>query len=449
MRKLTLLVIVILLVSSFVGPSFAQDGGTIADIAATNPDLGTLMLAISAADPSVAATLAGDGEYTVFAPTNEAFTTALEKLGVDAATVLGDTELLTSILLYHVVEGTVMYEDALGLDKAKVTTLEGEDLSVSVLDEFVGVNQANVIETDIVASNGVIHIIDDVLVPPSVLYGLVADATDLGTEDNPLTLLFIPSENAQEVQAGADELTSLLSEATGFVIDARVATDYAAAIEAMCGGEAEIGALNTFGYVLASGRGCANVGVVSVRFGTSFYAGQIVARADSGIESLEDITTDTVFCRPDPLSTSGWIIPSIAMRAAGIDVDTLSENVIDAGGHDGVVNAIYSGECQAGATFVDARSQVEDEHPDVRDVVLVIAESAPIPNDTLSFSSDVPYAMQLLLVDGLLNIANDEANVALLEQVYNWTSLARASDAFFDDFREQLDAAGVDVENLQ
>lgn len=432
-----------------IAPGFAQDGGdqTIAEIAAGNDDFSTLMLGVGAADPAIAEALGGEGELTVFAPTNEAFTATFGKLGLSPEDVLSNQELLNTVLLYHVVDGAVMAEDVLALGDAEVDTLvEGEVLNVRVADGNVTVNQANVIDVDIEASNGVIHVIDEVLIPEGVLYSLIEDL-ELGTEDDPITLLFIPSEDAQSVTAGADDLAALLSEETGFTIEASVSTDYAAAIEALCGEEAEIGALNTFGYILASQRDCATVGVVSVRFGTNFYAGQIIVPAGSDIASLEDITPEITFCRPDPLSTSGWIVPSIAMRAAGINIDEL--NVVDAGGHDGVVAGVYNGECDAGATYVDARDTIEDDNPDVFEQVAVIGESAPIPNDTLSYGNHVPYAMQLILTEALLEIAADEANAELLDAVYSWDALQRASDAFFNDFREQLDAAGVDVEELQ
>lgn len=445
MRKFMLLGLVLAL-AALVAPGYAQDQ-TIAEIAAGNEDFSTLMAAVEAADPSVAEALSSEGELTVFAPTNDAFAATFEALGLDAETVLGDQELVTAILTYHVLGMPVMAEDAIALAPANVETLQGEELSVRLSGESVTVENATVVATDLEASNGVIHVIDQVIVPPSILQALVADATDLGTEDDPLTLLFIPSEDAQEVASGADELAELIEAESGFSVDASVSTDYAAAIEALCGEEAEIGALNTFGYILASQRGCAEVGVVSVRFGSSFYGGQIVVPADSEIQSLEDITTDTVFCRPDPLSTSGWIVPSIAMRAAGVDVDNL--NVVDAGGHDGVISGVYNGECDAGASFVDARGNIEEENPDVFEQVIVIGESAPIPNDTLSFRPGVPEAMQILLVETLLDIAADEANAELLDQVYSWSGLARATDAFFDDFREQLDAAGLNIEELQ
>jgi phosphonate transport system substrate-binding protein len=269
---------------------------------------------------------------------------------------------------------------------------------------------------------------------------------DLGSEDNPIVVLFVPSEDAEEIQSGVDELVALIVEETGFSIEASVATDYAAAIEAMCGAEAHFGALATFSYILASARGCADVGLVSVRFGSPFYQGQVVTRADTGIEDYADLA-GTVFCRPDPLSTSGWIIPSIAMQANGVDLDSLE--VVEAGGHDGTITAVYNGECDAGATFVDARSSVEDDLPDVNDVVIVIAESPEIPNDALAFSPVMSEETREAFTEALLAIAEDEDNAELLNEVYNWNSLTEADDTFFDDFRQSLDAAGIDVEDLQ
>jgi len=453
MRKLLIGLVSMLLVAAFIAPTFAQDG-TIADVAAENTDFQTLLTAVGLADPAVAAALADpDAELTLFAPTNDAFTVTLQELGLSVVDVAGNPEAVTQILLYHVVEGVVMAEDVVGLDGEEVETLQGESVSISVDGDTVMVNGATVLETDIEASNGVIHSIDRVLVPEAVLMALAGGAEapaveideTLGTDENPIVLLFIPSENSQEVQAGADDLASALEEITGLEIEASVSTNYAAAIEALCSQEAEIAALNTFGYILASQRNCATVGVVSTRFGSAYYAGQIITQADSGIESYADLA-GTTFCRPDELSTSGWIIPSIALRANGVDLDSL--DIIDAGGHDGVVQAVYSGECDAGATFEDARTQVEADLEDVMEKVVVIDVSAPIPNDTLSFGNHLAPETQQAIVDALLEIAGDEEKLALLGAVYNWGGLIEAEDAFFDDFREQLDAAGVDIEDL-
>lgn len=118
----------------------------------------TLITAIKAAGLTEA--LNGEGPFTVFAPTDEAFA-KLPKGTVEA--LLNDKEKLTAILTYHVVDGFVKANDVVGLDKA--TTLNGKTVSIKVENEKVMVGNAMVVATDILCSNGVIHIIDTVLLP--------------------------------------------------------------------------------------------------------------------------------------------------------------------------------------------------------------------------------------------------------------------------------------------
>ena len=104
-------------------------------------------------------TLKGSGPYTVFAPTDAAFA----KIPADQLNaLLADKAMLTKVLTYHVVPGTVMAKD---VKPGMVKTVEGQDLTIAMNDQGVQVNQANVIMTDIVASNGVIHVIDSVVLP--------------------------------------------------------------------------------------------------------------------------------------------------------------------------------------------------------------------------------------------------------------------------------------------
>jgi len=266
----------------------------------------------------------------------------------------------------------------------------------------------------------------------------------LGSEENPFIFSFVPSDDANTVLTAATGITDALSAATGLTITAEVPTTFVASIEAMCAGEAHAGALNTFSYVVASERGCADVALISLRFGSPTYAGQIIVRADSGITSIEDLAGKT-FCRPDEFSTSGWIIPMITMRAAGLDPDTDLAEIVDAGGHSGVVRAVYDGDCDAGATFVDARNNIAEESPDVNEVVVVLATSDPIPNDTIAFHPDVPEEVRTAIVEAFLAMAADETTMAVLEELYSWGGLDEVDDTFYDPFRQLLDAAGVDV----
>ncbi|MFM7088362.1 MAG: fasciclin domain-containing protein [Candidatus Paceibacterota bacterium] len=117
----------------------------------------TLVTAVKAA--GLVETLSSPGPFTVFAPTDEAFS-KLPKETLDA--VLADKEKLTAILTYHVVSGKVMASDVINLKEA--ATVQGGKLTIDISDG-VKINNANVIKTDIETSNGVIHVIDTVLLP--------------------------------------------------------------------------------------------------------------------------------------------------------------------------------------------------------------------------------------------------------------------------------------------
>lgn len=140
----------------------ADEGpGTIVDIAVGAGNFTTLAAAVSAA--GLVETLQGDGPFTVFAPTDEAFA-ALPEGAIEA--LLADPEgALTQILLYHVVAGKVMSTDL--SDGMMADTVQGSPITISIADGAVKVNDAQVIVADIEASNGVIHVIDAVILPPS------------------------------------------------------------------------------------------------------------------------------------------------------------------------------------------------------------------------------------------------------------------------------------------
>ena len=134
----------------------------IVDTAVNNPDFSTLVAAVTAAD--LVDTLADpEGDFTVFAPTDAAFDALPEGT---VAGLLEDIPALTDILLYHVVAGSVFAETVVTLDAA--TTLNGADVTIEVTDEGVVLNgSVNVVVTDIACTNGVIHVIDAVLLPPT------------------------------------------------------------------------------------------------------------------------------------------------------------------------------------------------------------------------------------------------------------------------------------------
>ena len=140
----------------------AAEGDTIVDVATANGSFTTLVAALQAAD--LAETLSEAGPYTVFAPTDEAFA-ALPEGVLDKLLLPENKEVLTQILTYHVADGSVTSAD---LETGAVPTLEGTDVDVVVGGDAVTVGNATVEQPDVIASNGVIHVIDAVLIPEGV-----------------------------------------------------------------------------------------------------------------------------------------------------------------------------------------------------------------------------------------------------------------------------------------
>lgn len=221
------LCVLVLLVSSLV-PLKAQED--IVDVAAGAGVFNTLLTAVGAAN--LEATLRSDGPFTVFAPTDDAFA------AVPAETLnalLADTDALTQVLLYHVVVGAaVPASDVVGL--TEVETANGQSLPITIDGSTVRVGDATVVQTDVQASNGIIHVIDTVLIPPADLADIVDTAVGAGIfntlvtavgaanleatlrSDGPFTVFAptddafaaVPAETLNALLADPDALTQVL-----------------------------------------------------------------------------------------------------------------------------------------------------------------------------------------------------------------------------------------------
>lgn len=135
-----------------------EETKNIVEVASANPDFSTLVTAVKAA--GLVETLSGTGPFTVFAPTNAAF----EKLPAGTLeSLLANPDQLKKVLTYHVVSGKVTADQVVELTEA--TTVQGQKVKISVNNGSVKVNDSNVTSTDIMTSNGVIHVIDTVLLP--------------------------------------------------------------------------------------------------------------------------------------------------------------------------------------------------------------------------------------------------------------------------------------------
>ena len=168
LKKMAVLSLAALVLSSSAASAQMADHSamkndkTIVDVAVANGSFTTLVAALKAAD--LVGALSGKGPFTVFAPTDAAFA-KLPAGTVDA--LLKDKKKLASILTYHVVSGKVMAADVIKSSGAKPATLNGAALDITVKSGKVYVNGAQVTTADVTGSNGVIHVIDAVVLPPA------------------------------------------------------------------------------------------------------------------------------------------------------------------------------------------------------------------------------------------------------------------------------------------
>ena len=273
---------------------------------------------------------------------------------------------------------------------------------------------------------------------------------ELGLEEYPVVWAFVSSVEIEIVTASAEKIVELLNRETGLFFDIYIASDYEGVIEALSSDppKAHIASLPTFTYILAADRGIVEAALVSVRFGQAVYNGQLIVHAGSGIRKIQQLEGRT-FARPDPLSTSGWLMPMLTMRSAGLNPEQDLADIVDTGSHEAVVEAVYNGEVDAGSTYMDARDRLLAVYPDVKDAVVVMDVTQDIPNDGIQFVPSMPEEMKNKIVEALLAIADTEEGKEAFFMAYEREALEKHDDTFYDSFREVLKASGLGIDALR
>jgi phosphonate transport system substrate-binding protein len=320
---------------------------------------------------------------------------------------------------------------------------------------------------------------------------LVAAQDELGSEANPIQVYFVPSVEAQTITTGGEVMAAALKEATGLNFEVFVPTSYAATVEAMCAAPASsIGFIPAAGYVIANNRCGVDVAAAAVRNGWNVYWTEYIVRRDSPIYTFGDLAGKS-WAFPDSGSTSGFIVPSVELQAAGIEPG----EQVEAGGHNQVVQAVYSGEADFGTTFysppivpgaawqigdlaepfdltvdeshvdtegdttrlyvgdiriLDARANIRDTAPDVVDQVRILRLSSAIPNDTLSFGGEFPEETRQQIIDALFAFAQTDGWAASIgnEDFYGWSGLAPITDEAYDPVRQRFEILGLTEEDI-
>jgi phosphonate transport system substrate-binding protein len=310
----------------------------------------------------------------------------------------------------------------------------------------------------------------------------------LGTEENPIQILFVPSVDVDFMIASGELIEQAIFAASGLYVEVSVPTSYAATIEEMCASpDNTIGFIPAMGYALANELCGVQPGLASVRYGWNVYWTEFLVARDSDYQTLEDLEGAS-WGIPSYTSTSGYLFPSAQLGALGVTPGELTET----GGHSGSVKAVYNGEVDFATAYfsapllpegtwtretppdvpddlvadcavneegqmwcgdyrvLDARTTIAEEAPDVIEKVRILALSDDIPNDTMSFSPDFPDALREIIIQAMTAYVGSEACDATLcnEQFYDWTGVAPIFDESFDGIRNLMEAQGISLENI-
>ncbi|MBT3314685.1 MAG: transporter substrate-binding domain-containing protein [Anaerolineae bacterium] len=335
----------------------------------------------------------------------------------------------------------------------------------------------------------------------NVTYDDLFPPEPIGSEGHPIKVLFVPSTEVEVIVTGGQLMADALHEGTGLYFEVIVPTSYAATIEEMCASpEDTMAFIPGLGYALASQLCGIDVEFKAVRYGFPVYWAQYIVARDSEYQTLEDLEGAT-WGYTDASSTSGYMVPTVELANAGVTVG----EAVETGGHNQAVKAVYNGEVDFATTYfsvplspdagggpwwsyedylagnvgedqydipddvidscalnddgklfcgewrpLDARPNIREEAPDVIQKVRILAVSAEVPNDTLSFGPDFPADLRTQIADALLAFAETETWAESIgnNDFYGWSGIIPATDAEYDMVRNMVEAVGLSLEGL-
>ncbi|OWR28156.1 phosphonate-binding protein [Saccharibacillus sp. O23] len=272
-----------------------------------------------------------------------------------------------------------------------------------------------------------------------------------------LNVQFVPSQNADTLEAKAKPLEKLLGDKLGIPVHVSVSPNYNTIIEAMTAKQVDVGFLPPNAYVLAHDvRKSADLLLQAQRYGVDeatgqpteekvdFYRSLILVKKDSGIKKLEDLKGKKMGWQ-DVTSSAGYVFPAAAMIKAGMKPDTDVEG-ITLKGHDQAVLALLNGQVDAVAVFQDARNTVKKDIPDVFDKTEILFATDKIPNDTVSVRSDMTQEWKDKIADAFIALGNDPEGQKVINDVYTHVGYAKGDDANFQIVRESAEAVGQKIQ---
>ena len=255
---------------------------------------------------------------------------------------------------------------------------------------------------------------------------------------------FNPAQDSTAVLTNGRAIATYLeSKIRGVEVNATVAQDYQALVEATRSGKLDFAWLSPVSYVQAHDQAGAEVLLKSVRNGGAYYWSAIITRKDTGIKSLAGLRGKSI-AWIDPTSAAGYTFPRALLVSKGINPDTYFGKQVFAGKHDAAVLALANGTVDAVATFSNntqgtSGSWTQYLKPDQAAQISVVAYTKPIPGDTLSVRADYQSGCASVVTrvrSAIVGMKNDPAGASLLKKLYTIDSMIPAKDSDYNVVRD-------------
>lgn len=282
----------------------------------------------------------------------------------------------------------------------------------------------------------------------SAVPALSVDAASKKVDLKELNVQFVPSSQADTIQAKAKPLEKLLKKELGVPVHVTISTDYNTVVEAMGSGKVDMGFLPPDPYVQAHKQYGAKVILQSQRYGINdkkndgsdtdklvdYYRALVVVKKDSGIKNVKDLKGKKIAVQ-NPTSDAGYIFPVVDLKKKGMNV-VKNSDLVTVKGHDQGVISVVNGDTDAAFVFDDARNLVKEDNPDVFKDTRVLKYTTKITNDTITLRKGVSKADSKTIQKAMIKVSKTDKGKKVMKDVYSWAGVTKSKDSNFDTVRK-------------
>ena len=281
-----------------------------------------------------------------------------------------------------------------------------------------------------------------------------AKPTDrLGGINRPIVLAFTPSQESSTISTNGAAIKAALEKATSLSWKVTAMSSYSAQVEAMGAGQVDVGFFAPLQMTLLLSKDYGTPVLAALRKDdtgqlSTTYKSQILVRADSGINDLNGLKGKK-FAFVDTLSASGYVFPTLTIKnKTGQEPKTFFSSTTFAGSHPAAALAVYNGQVDGAATFIDVRDQLVATNADIKTKTKVIDTAGPIPNDGVALRKGFPTDLGQQVVKALQDYGASADGKKVLSALFQWDGMQTVDAKFYDAMKDAAKLAGVDVEGL-